>query len=67
MYKLWNLLFGWDYIWWKNSADMGIARVKVLPNGEIAYWRYRASRVLDVIKNKEQVVWLTCDADKYFS
>jgi hypothetical protein len=66
MYKLLNLLFGWDYIHWSNSAASGIARVIALPSGEIAYWRYRNISVMDVIEKPTQVRWLTCPPTKYF-
>jgi len=66
MYKLLNKLFGWDYIYWKNSADSGIARVHVDYIGTIFYWRYRSTFILDKITKPEQVIWLTCSSSKYF-
>ena len=66
MYKLWNLIFGWDYIIWSNSADQGIRRVRVLPDETIGYWRYRHIKVFDEINHPNQVKWLTCSPDKYF-
>jgi hypothetical protein len=66
MYKLKNKLFGWDYIQWNNSADNGIARVILLKDGKIGYWRYRTTCVFDEIKSPEQVRWLTCHPIKYF-
>jgi len=65
MWKLWNLLFGWDYIIWQNTADRGVARVLVLPEGKIGYWRYKNTRLFDIISNKDQVFWLTCIPEKY--
>lgn len=67
MYKLFNLLFNFDYIVWKNSADEGIARVIKLCDGKIGYWRYRLIQVFDIIKNPDQVIWLTCHPNKYFN
>ena len=67
MYKLFNYLFGWDYVIWSNSADAGIAKVRTLPDGTIGYWRYRTSGIFDEIKEPKQVKWLTCTPDKYFS
>jgi len=64
-YKILNRLFGWDYVYWKNLVDQGVARVIVLPSGELAYWRYKNSEILDVIKSPDQVIWLTCTPDKY--
>jgi hypothetical protein len=65
MYKIKNLLFGWDYIQWKNSADSGIARVMKLPDGKIVYWRYRNISYMDEIKEANQVRWLTCPPSKF--
>ena len=65
MYRLWNYLFGWDYIIWNNSADQGIARVKVLADGTLGYWRYKITNVFDEIKETNQVKWLTCPPEKY--
>jgi hypothetical protein len=65
MYKLLNTLFGWDYIAWRNSAAQGIARVYKLPDGTTFYWRYKCTKVLDVILTPGQVIWLTCDSTKY--
>lgn len=66
MWKLTNKLFGWDYVIWKNSADSGIARVIVLSDGTIGYWRYRNICVFDKINNPKSVHWLTCHPSKYF-
>jgi hypothetical protein len=65
MYKLLNLLFGFDYIHWRNSADQGIARVHKSQDGVVWYWRYGLTQVADIITKKEQVIWLTCKAEKY--
>lgn len=65
MYKLLNRLFGWDYIHWHNTSDSGVARVRKLPDGRVVYWRYRGISILDEIKTKEQVFWLTCSPSKF--
>lgn len=67
MYKFLNKVFGWDYIYWENSAAQGIARVLKSPNGDIYYYRYKITNLIDIIRNPEQVLWLTCKPDKYFS
>lgn len=64
-YKLLHKLFGWDYVQWYNTADSGIARVEVSPDGTVYYWRYRLTKVLDVLHHKSRVHWLTCSKDKY--
>lgn len=68
MWRLWNFLFGWDYISWKNTADQGIARVykEEWPTERVFYVRYKITQLIDVINNPEQVVWLTCSSNKYF-
>lgn len=66
MYKLLNIIFGWDYIYWKNSADQGVARVYKNKDGIIYYCRYRITSLIDVIKDPDQVIWLTCSKKKYF-
>jgi len=65
MYKLLHKLFGWDYVYWKNSADNGIARVHKAQEGVVYYYRYKSTQLIDKVLKKEQVVWLTCPASKY--
>lgn len=66
MYKIFNYLFGWDYIIWSNSADEGISRVRKTPDNVIWYWRYWSTKVADRITNPNEVIWLTCKPEKYF-
>lgn len=66
IYSILHLLFGWDYIQWRNTADRGVARVRVDGMGRVWYWRYRSTKVADFISKPEQVLWLTCSPDKYF-
>lgn len=65
MYKLLNKIFGWDYISWQNTCDDGIARVFKTKCGKVVYLRYKHTKVLDIIKNKDQVLWLKCEPEKY--
>jgi len=65
MWKLWNKLFGWDYIYWTNSADQGVARIMTDFEGNPFYIRYRLTKVIDRIKTSDQVMWLTCKPSKY--
>ena len=65
IYKLLHKLFGWDYIQWQNFADQGIARVHQTPAGEVYYWRYKSSKVIDKITGYNKVTWLTCKPEKY--
>lgn len=66
MIWIFNKLFGWDYIYWRNSADQGIARVHTSPEGVIYYYRYKLTKVIDVISKKDDVLWVTCESGKYF-
>jgi hypothetical protein len=58
------MLFGWDYVYWNNSATQGTSRVRTDYLGNPYYiWS------LDVrvkITNPDNVMWLTCHPDKYF-
>lgn len=65
MYKLLNFLFGWDYIYWSNMIDGGIARVHIAGDGTVYYYRYKNINCIDRITKKDQVMWLTCTEDKY--
>ena len=65
MHKLLNYLFGWDYIYWSNSASQGIARVFITHDGRCCYFRYKNIKVIDEIKSPSQVYWLTCAPEKY--
>lgn len=65
MYRLLHWLFGWDYIQWRNTADQGIARVRVDGRGVVWYWRYRLICAADRITSADQVLWMTCSPDKY--
>lgn len=65
MYNILNKLFGWDYVAWRNSADSGIARVFTDGDGVAYYFRYKNTKVVDRIYDKNIVIWLTCNPDKY--
>ena len=65
MYKILNKLFGWDYVAWSNSCDNGIARVYKSLDNKVWYFRYKNTKLIDLIKNQDQVVWLTCKPSKY--
>lgn len=66
MHKFFHLLFGWDYIYWSNCTDQGVARIYKSPDGKIYYYRYKATGVLDIVEKPAQVLWLTCPASKFF-
>lgn len=67
IYKILNAIFGWDYILWKNSADSGISRVhkEKGENAKVYYWRYKLGNKIDLIDSSNDVIWLTCDSNKY--
>lgn len=66
LYKLFNRIFGWDYVAWTNLCDCGVARVHLDGRGNPYYWKY--GKYIYGIKQDDpyvQVVWLTCDPSKY--
>jgi hypothetical protein len=65
MWKLIHWIFGYDYIYWANTADNGIARVCVDSLGNPYYFRYRMTGLIDKITDPDKVMWLTCHPDKY--
>jgi hypothetical protein len=67
MYKILNKLFGWDYVFWRNSVDSGIARIRKAPDGKVWYWRYWSIDLMDIVAEPKQVTWLTCLPEKYLT
>lgn len=66
IWKLFNYLFGWDYVAWENSADSGIARIYKSKCGRVYYYRYRVTDCIDIVYDKKSVkLWLTCVPEKY--
>lgn len=66
IYQTLNWLFGWDYIQWRNSVDSGIARIRIDGMGRVWYWRYKNIKLADYVNKPEDVLWLTCNPNKYF-
>lgn len=66
MYKIWNKLFGWEYIQWENTAASGISRLRILPDGTVVYRRYSTIQKFTVLSKNDNVLWLTCLKEKYF-
>ncbi len=60
-----HLLFGWDYVAWRNSADQGVARVRRDGMGRAYYFRYKSTELVDLVADPKHVVWLTCAPEKY--
>ena len=67
MWKILNKLLGFDYIMWNNSCSGGVARVHAGGSGRPWYYRYKITDVIDKIRDEKQVIWLTCDPDKYLN
>lgn len=65
MWKLKHLFFGWDYIQWSNGLYSGICRVFRLKTGEAAYMPYPFLEHLHIIRQADDVRWLTCMPSKY--
>ena len=60
LYQVLKYFFDWDYIFWRNTADCGVARVHKSPEGTCFYFRYKSTSVVDRIHSVDQVTWLTC-------
>ena len=67
MWRLFNYLFGWDYIYWNNGISSGIARIHKDFNGGAWYYLYKVITVIGRVRNANDVVWLTCEPDKYIN
>lgn len=68
MWRIFNWLFGWDYVYWQNSCDQGIARVRTSKNGDVYIYRYKMTGLIDKIHSPSSVsIWLTCSPDKYLN
>jgi len=65
MYKLFNYLFGWDYIQWSNPVDQGVARVRVDYNNKCWYWQYYTTRIAKISYVDEGVISIDVKKDTY--
>lgn len=65
MYKLWNRLFGWDYIYWQHGVNSGISRVFNDCNNKTIFYKYKSIGMIEEIIHPDQVFWLTCAPEKY--
>ena len=66
-YKILNLLFGWDYVYWAEENSNGIGRVFVSKDHRVCFWQIsRRFDKLVLIMYPEKIIWLTCSPDKYF-
>jgi hypothetical protein len=65
IYKLLHNLFGWDYVYWQNSCDYGVARIYKDGEGNPFYWQYKTTSLAKKINSPSDVMWLTCKSDKY--
>ena len=66
MYLLLHWLFGWDYISWRDHGYYGTARVQIDGMGRVWYWKYRSIAAPTIITDPSNVLWLTCEPQKYF-
>ena len=66
MWKLNHWLFGWDYVYWENSATQGISRVYKAESGQIYFYQFKVINVIKKITHPDDVLWLTCSPSKYF-
>jgi hypothetical protein len=67
MWKLWNKLFKWDYVYWAGHYSRGISRVMVDGLGRPYYWRGELGdrRVHVITGTTDNVLWLTCPPTNY--
>lgn len=66
IYKLLHKLFGWDYVQFEKGMYGGISRVQLDGMKRPWYWRFKSSKIGEIIRKPEDVIWLTCSPDKYF-
>ena len=67
MYKVLHWIFNWDYIAWRSIAGNGIARVHINPQGIPYFWKYKNTKVVEIIADADHFLWLTCKPEKYIS
>ena len=60
MYKLLNWIFGWNYLYWENTAASGIARIRYTYNGEPYFNQYSFKKVL-LPSKVNFIIYLTCE------
>lgn len=66
MYKLWNFLFGWDYVYCSPIGDKAIRiRKDIYGNPYIKARDCGVERVDST--DLAWIIWLTCRADKYIN
>lgn len=65
MYRIFKILFGWNYIHWYSGQDQGYSRIFVTKCGSVCFYRFRNNLV--TLKNPEAVIWLTCEPSLYFA
>jgi hypothetical protein len=40
LYRIFNRIFGWQYVYWEDSCDSEIRRIHFLPNGRAGFFKY---------------------------
>lgn len=67
MWRIFNLLFGWDYILWQNSCDSGISRLRRDHDDRVWWYRYKTTKCVDTLDQNHQNIklWLTCSPEKW--
>ena len=64
-WKLFNIVFGWDYIRWQNSCSSGVARLRISKCCRLHYYEY-PFEYPEFLTDPSAVIWLTCHPSKYF-
>lgn len=67
MYRIFKLILRRDYIHWHNVAGSGIARIRKDAEGNVYYYRYKITKVIDTLPatDGQRIIWLTCLPSKY--
>lgn len=68
MWRLWNKLFGWDYIYWESSTieHCITSRIRVTGDGIPYFTSFKYAGYLYKVKDHlHEILWLTCKPEKY--
>lgn len=61
MWKLFNLVFGWDYVQISSFGYYEICKIHRLPDG----FYIKQLRRYTPLKDSKHLIWLTCHPSKY--
>ena len=58
MWRIWNKLFGWQYVMFRYGSSICIRRVRTLPNGD-TYAICHGDYIGVLPKSRHEIMWLT--------